>query len=203
MTVEIKVCGITTVDDALACVQAGANALGLNFWPRSKRRVSWEAAEAIARAVGDDARLVGVVVDAPPTDLVRIRAVGVPWIQLHGGEGRADLEALLPDAYKALHVETEADLEGALRWPGDELLVDARTAELPGGTGRTADWALAARVAEARSVWLAGGLRPDNVAVAIDAVRPMGVDVASGVEAAPGVKDRAKVEAFVRACRGA
>lgn len=196
----MKICGITTLDDALACVQAGANALGLNFWPRSKRRVTFEVAAQIARAV--DVRLVAVVVDASPDELARIRAIGVAWIQLHGAEPPAALEALLPHAYKALHVETEADVEDALSWPGDELLVDARTAELPGGTGLRADWRLAERVAARRPTWLAGGLDPDNVASAIEAVAPMGVDVASGVESSPGQKDLAKVEAFVRACRG-
>lgn len=197
---RIKVCGITTLDDALACVQAGADALGLNFWPKSQRRVSLEVAAQIAAAV--DVRLVAVVVDASEAELVRIRAAGVPWIQLHGAEPRAALEALLPQAYKALHVETDADVADALSWPGEELLVDARTAELPGGTGRQADWALAREVALRRPTWLAGGLRPDNVVAAVEAVRPMGVDVASGVESSPGRKDLAKVEAFVRACRG-
>lgn len=199
--VRVKICGVAQLDDALHCVEHGADALGLNFWPRSPRRCSLETARAIVEAVGKAARVVGVLVDPSDAELRAVRSAGVRWIQLHGDEPRAALERLLPEAYKAVHLATEPQLEDARGWPGEELLVDARLPGLPGGTGTRCDWSLAARLAAERRVWLAGGLRPENVAEAARAVRPFGVDVASGVESSPGVKDRARVAAFIGAAR--
>lgn len=203
-TTRIKICGVTSVADALACVEAGADALGLNFWPGSKRRCGLDVARAIASAVGERARLVGVFVDAERAEIERVReATGLRWVQLHGSEPAALVEALLPHAFKALHVCDEATLEAALGYVGEELLVDASLPGIPGGTGRRCDWRLAARLASARRVWLAGGLDPSNVAEAIAVVRPFGVDVASGVERAPGIKDHERVRAFIDAARRA
>lgn len=194
-------CGVTRLADAERCADEGVDAIGLNFWPRSPRRCEPEVAAEIARAIGERVRVVGVVVDASVDEVARVRALGVSWIQLHGAERPGALQALLPCALKALHVVDRASLAEAMVWPGDELLVDARTEALPGGTGVRCDWDLAAELARARSVWLAGGLAPDNVADAIARVAPMGVDVASGVESAPGVKDHGRVRAFVAAAR--
>ncbi len=199
--VRVKICGVLRAADAARCVEAGADAIGLNFWPRSPRRCALAEAARIVEAVGDAARLVAVVVDARDAELEAIRAAGVRWIQLHGDEPPAELARLGPEAYKAIHLASEAQLEAARAWPGDELLVDARLPGVPGGTGVRCDWGLAGRLAAERRVWLAGGLRPDNVADAIRAVRPYGVDVASGVERAPGEKDWGKVAAFVAAAR--
>lgn len=202
--VRVKICGVTSVGDALACVEAGADAIGLNFWPRSKRRCELAEAARIVRALEDRARIVAVFVDASTHEIERVRAeTGIAWAQLHGGEIEEELEALLPHAYKAVHLAGEHGVRTALGFGGDELLVDASVAGMPGGTGVKCDWALAARVARARKVWLAGGLRPGDVAQAIASVRPYGVDVASGVERAPGVKDHALVRAFVAAARSA
>lgn len=198
----VKICGITSVEDALASVDAGADALGLNFWPRSRRRCELDVAARVVELVGARARIVAVFVDATLEEIERARdRTGVSWAQLHGSEPRALLEQLLPLAYKAVHPVDEEGLREALGVPGDELLVDASVPGVPGGTGRTCDWSLAARLASARKVWLAGGLHPGNVADAVRAVRPHGVDVASGVEARPGVKDHALVRAFVGAAR--
>lgn len=200
--VRVKVCGLTRVENALACVEAGADALGLNFWAGSKRRCELDEARRIVEAIGSRARVVGVFVDAERSEIEAVRAhTGLSWVQLHGREPRALLEGLLPRAYKATHLTDLAGVEEALGLPGDELMVDASLPGLPGGTGQTCDWDLAARLARARPVWLAGGLRPDNVGEAVRAVRPHGVDVASGVERAPGDKDPARVRALVRAVR--
>ncbi len=195
---RVKVCGLTRLDQALACVELGVDAIGLNFWPRSPRRCDDATAAAIAAAVGARARVVGVVVDASVERIEAIRALGVRWIQLHGGESKQDVLRWLPEAYKAVH------LDGPIAdFPGDELLVDARLGELPGGTGRRCDWVGAAARARGRRGWRAGGRGPDDVAEAIAAVRPYGVDVASGVERAPGDKDLERVARFVANARSA
>lgn len=200
MPVRIKICGLTRVENAVACVEAGADAIGLNFWPKSKRRCELHEAARIVSAIGDRARVVGVFVDASIEDIQRVRATtGLAWAQLHGSEPEDVLTSLLPCAYKALHVSDRAGVERARAFPGDELLVDASLPGLPGGTGVACDWALASALARSRKLWLAGGLTPDNVADAVRAVQPHGVDVASGVERAPGEKDLALVRAFVRA----
>lgn len=202
MEARTKICGITTVEDALACADAGASALGLNFWPRSVRRCELEVARAIVDAVGDRARIVAVFVDAERDAIERVLGeTGIEWVQLHGDEPPELVRALLPHAYKAVHLVDDTSVAEALRMPGDELLVDASVPGMPGGTGRTCDWSRAARLARERRVWLAGGLTPENVADAIARVVPFGVDVASGVERAPGVKDHARVRAFVDAVR--
>lgn len=189
---RVKICGLTRVDQAVACVDAGADAIGVNFWPRSKRRCEDDVASRIAEAVGARARVVAVVVDAAPARIEAIRGLGIRWIQLHGGESPEDVARWLPEAFKAVHLEADA-----ARFGGDELLVDARVGDLPGGTGVTCDWDAAARLATTRRLWLAGGLNADNVAEAVRRVRPFGVDVASGVERAPGDKDLELVARFV------
>ncbi len=203
MPVQVKVCGVRTFEDAAACVDLGVDALGLNFWPGTPRRIELEVARRIVAAFADQVELVGVFVDAP-LDEVRARreAIGFAWAQLHGDESPADVEALLPFAYKACGIAEAADVAAARRFPGERLLLDARVpGAMPGGTGTRFDWALAGDIARERSLTLAGGLGPDNVAEAIAAVRPARVDVASGVESRPGVKDLDLVAAFVQAAR--
>jgi phosphoribosylanthranilate isomerase len=200
--IRVKICGITTVHDAIGCVEAGVDALGLNFWAGSLRRCADDAARAIVDAVGDRVRLVAVLVDADDAHIARVtEELGIRWLQLHGSEPPARVAALGPWCFKAVHVASDADLTAARAMPGAELLVDARAPGSPGGTGLTCDWTLAATLAAERDVWLAGGLRASNVAEAVAIVRPAGVDVASGVERRPGVKDLAEVAAFVAAVR--
>lgn len=200
--VEVKVCGLTSLGDAEMCVQVGVGALGLNFWPGTPRQVDTRVATAIVEAF-PDVEMVGVFVDADLAEIRRLRhEVGFDWVQLHGSEPPELVEALGPCAYKALRIGDAADLEALSRYPGDRILLDARVpGAMPGGTGHTFDWELAVSVARERELTLAGGLTPHNVADAIATVGPHRVDVASGVESAPGVKDRALVEAFVAATR--
>lgn len=202
--VEVKVCGLTSPDDALRCIEGGADAIGLNFWPGSPRCVDLATARSIVDAAGDRAEIVGVFVDF---DLSRVRETlaetGVQWAQLHGSEPPELVAALLPWAYKAIGVKDGSAVEIARSYPGEHLLLDASIPGMPGGTGRTFDWTIAAEVAKERKLTLAGGLNPGNVAEAVTAVRPFRVDVASGVELEPGRKDPELVRRFVEAAKSA
>ncbi|HVO46020.1 MAG TPA: phosphoribosylanthranilate isomerase [Steroidobacteraceae bacterium] len=214
----IKICGITTLDNALLCVEAGADLLGLNFYPKSPRYVAPERARAITegllRALGDACPLlVGVFANASAREIAHIIwAVGLDAAQLSGDETPDALADLGGRGFKAVHPSSRDEaLELAGRFlpdqlPGDKrlpsLLVDAYHKDLYGGTGEQAsvDVALAAKEIAPR-LMLAGGLTPENVAGRVRAIRPWGVDVASGVERAPGVKDAARVRAFIAAVR--
>ena len=204
--VFVKVCGITSVDDALAVARAGADAVGLVFWPGSPRRVDLETARRISAALPPFVLRVGVFVDAPRAELERTaREVGLDVLQLHGQESPEDLAGLPRRVVKAVPVGPGFVPDSALRYAGaaDGILLDSRPAGgagPPGGTGATFDWSLAREVREkVPFLVLAGGLTPDNVARALTAVRPDAVDVSSGVESAPGRKDPAKVRAFLDA----
>lgn len=202
--VEVKICGLTTVDDAVRCIEAGADAIGLNFWTGSPRCVDAATARAIVEAGGDRATMVGVFVDFT-ADQVReiLRETGIQWAQLHGRETPELVAQLLPQAYKALGVKDGSAIELARSYPGEHLLLDASVPGIPGGTGQTFDWEIAAAVAQERMLTLAGGLTPDNVAEAVRVVRPFRVDVASGVESAPGRKDPELVQRFIHAAKSA
>ncbi|HEY3254173.1 MAG TPA: phosphoribosylanthranilate isomerase [Polyangiaceae bacterium] len=203
----VKICGITSVDDALLAISAGADALGLNLVPSSKRVIDIPTAAHIAASVGDLVELVAVVADRGPAELEGLRrATGIRWLQLHGSESPADLQAVLPEAFKAVPIGDTDDVARAANYGGDRLLLDAKSpsGEL-GGTGLRFDWSLALPLVQSRQVILAGGLYPDNVADAIRTLKPFGVDVASGVELAqnPRKKHEALLRAFVYAVRAA
>jgi phosphoribosylanthranilate isomerase len=201
---RIKICGVTSPAQALACVDAGADSVGVNFVRSSVRRVDEETARGIAAAVGSTALVVGVVAGMSVSEMRALKAVtGVGCLQLHGDEAPEDVEALLPHAYKAVRVAAQDDVARARAMPGEYVLVDAKVEGALGGTGHSFDWALVVDLARSRRLVLAGGLTPDNVKRAVEEVRPWCVDVASGVESAPGVKDPAKVRAFVGAVRSA
>jgi phosphoribosylanthranilate isomerase len=201
--VRVKVCGVTSIADALMCVAAGVDAIGLNFWPGSVRRCAEDVAREIADAVAGRALLVGVFVDAPEAEIARIyAAVGLGCVQLHGAEPPELVARFLPHAYKALRVRDAGVLAEVRAFPGEHVLLDAYVPGAVGGTGATFDWSLAAQVARERKLTLAGGLTPRNVGEAVRAVQPYCVDTASGVESAPGVKDAGLVRAFVAATKG-
>jgi phosphoribosylanthranilate isomerase len=208
----IKICGVTLPDDAAAVASAGVDFIGLNFWPRSKRYLAPDRAPMIAGVVRSmsSAKLVGVFVDPEPEDVLAVTGrVELDIIQLHGDESpelcTRISQAVYRPVWKAIAVSTAADLARLDLVPAEAILLDAPTPGR-GGAGAAFDHRLAG---EARAKFpaiklvLAGGLAPDNVAAAIAQVRPWAVDVASGVEAAPGIKDRAKLAAFVQAVRGA
>jgi phosphoribosylanthranilate isomerase len=202
--VHVKICGVTTPEDAALCVEAGASAIGVNLVPGSSRCVDPDVARRIADAVGGRALVVLVVRDLPVAEMLRLRErTGAGCLQLHGDEPPEDLVPLLPHAYKAVGVATPEDVARTARYAGEYLLVDAKTERGTGGTGRTFDWSLVSELARTRRLALAGGLTPENVADAIRAVHPHTVDVASGVEeeGAPRMKNLAKVRDFIAAAR--
>ena len=201
---RVKVCGLTSVDDALMGVEAGVDAIGLNFWSGSVRSVSEPVARDIADATRGKVLIVGVFVDASAAELTRIRdLVGLDCVQLHGDEPPELLAQFLPHAYKALRVRDGSAVESARAYPGEHVLLDAYVPGLPGGTGATFDWSVARLVARERKVTLAGGITPDNVAEAVREVAPYCVDTASGVELSPGHKDARLVRELVRRAKGA
>jgi phosphoribosylanthranilate isomerase len=214
--VVIKICGITTAENALMCAEAGADIIGLNFYPRSPRCVEPNRARSIIETLEGELGtrrplVIGLFVNAEPGEIVRhIDMLGLDAVQLSGNEPPEAQAALNRRGIKAIRprsVEEATDMAFAFKLftPEDgrlpSLIIDAYHPELYGGTGQQAsvDIALAARNAVPRLL-LAGGLTPENVAEQIALIRPWGVDVASGVEAGqPGIKDRGRVEAFVRA----
>lgn len=200
----IKICGVTSVDDAEQVVRSGASAIGLNFVFGSKRRVSIEQARPIVERVRGRIELVAVVSNPTDAEIKELREdLGIEWLQLHGEEPAARLSRLLPHAFKAVAIEDAADARKAASFPGERLLVDTKVSGASGGTGKVFDWQLVTDLAAQRQLILAGGLTPKNVAAAVRVLAPFGVDVASGVEFVPGVKDPELVTAFVLAVRGA
>jgi phosphoribosylanthranilate isomerase len=199
VAVRVKICGVTTVEDGLVCADAGADAIGLNFWSGSKRRVDLARASEIARALPPSVLKVGVFVNAERAAIDRtIADVGLDALQLHGDEIPEHCRGFAVPVIKAIGVThgCESPREIAERFLVDYILLDADCGGNYGGMGRGFDWQRAAGVAPGR-LFLAGGLRPENVAAAIRVARPYGVDTASGVERAPGRKDPARVREFI------
>jgi phosphoribosylanthranilate isomerase len=201
--VKVKICGVRTVADARAAVDSGADFLGLNFHPASPRYVDEDTAAAIAAAV-TDAHLVGVFVDAPRSDMERLAERLALWaVQLHGDEGPAAYHGLDTRTIKAIRARPGEDLAArAATYDTDYLLIDTFVADRPGGTGVALDPARAQGLTSDR-LFVAGGLRPETVAEAVRLLRPFAVDVSSGVESAPGIKDHGKIEDFIRRAKGA
>jgi phosphoribosylanthranilate isomerase len=199
----VKVCGITRLTDALHAVEQGATALGFVLWPGSPRAVTVARAAEIIAELPSSVMTVGVFVDEP-IDGIRqvVERARLTAVQLHGNEPPAYAAALDWPVIRAVSL---SDLSAACdAWsPETALLVDNVDPVRRGGTGTTIDWSQAVHVAQTRRVVLAGGLTPNNVAGAIRAVRPFGVDVSSGVEQSPGVKDFGKVTRFIANARHA
>lgn len=201
--VQVKICGITNLADALLAVDAGANALGFNFYRMSPRFVEPEVVRKIVRQLPLDVLTVGVFVnEAEPESVVRTaNEAEVAAVQLHGEESPDYCRALQGRfVIKALRVGDGYNPEQAVRYPVDAILLDAFDPVTRGGTGRTCDWTLARRTRElVPKLFVAGGLSANNVADAIAFVDPYGVDASSGLEISPGRKDVARVRAFVAA----
>jgi phosphoribosylanthranilate isomerase len=199
----IKICGITRPDDALAAVEAGASALGFNFWRPGKRYIAPDRAAEIAAALPAPAGIskVGVFVDEDPAAVLEIAArVELDVLQFHGGESPEYLNAIetAHAKWKAIRVTPGWNPATPAAYAGVEaFLLDAAGAT-PGGTGQTFDWSLAVAAKEYGRVILAGGLTPANVAEAVKRVAPWGVDVASGIERSPGVKDHRLLREFIK-----
>jgi len=203
---KVKVCGITTLEDALSAVGEGVDALGFNFYPGSPRFVDPVNARRIIARLPPFVAAVGVFVNVPdPGEIARLAGeAGVHTLQLHGAEtpeycGRLADWPLI----KALRVDGRLNTEDLERYPVSAFLLDAQDESLWGGTGKTFDWNRAKGLHGSRPIILAGGLSPENVAQAISIVRPYAVDVCSGVEAGPGRKDAAKLRKFMNEVRHA
>lgn len=202
---RVKICGITSHEDAWAAVEAGTDALGFIFVEGTPRYIEPEAAAAIIARMPPFVATVGVFVDRTPEEIEQIVGVsGVGLVQLHGLESPDICGHLRIPFIKAIRIQGEGDLEALHRYPQAKgFLLDTYVAGQSGGTGRTFPWEIAAKAARQFRVILSGGLTPDNVALAVTQVRPYAIDVCSGVEVSPGRKDHHKVREFIDQARKA
>lgn len=197
MTPKLKVCGITLIEDAQVAIECGAEFLGFNFYRKSPRYISPEAARTIIEQLPSGVITVGIFVnEAQPQDVLEILKVsGVQLAQLHGDEDADYCAAVGAErVIKALRVGEGFDVRQVLSYPAWAILLDAFDKNLYGGTGKTANWEVAREAAKLTRLFLAGGLSPENIAEAIQAVQPFALDVNSGVESAPGIKAADKLK---------
>lgn len=203
MSTKVKICGITSVADGLAAAEAGADMIGLMFYEKSPRAISLETAAEISRALPPFVLRVGVFVNPAP-DLVMqaITTCGLNLLQFHGDEDTDFCTQFGMMSVKALRVQNAESIAALENFATDAFLLDAYSKSGLGGTGEKFNWDLAIEAQKfGRPIFLAGGLTPENVADAVKKVQPFAVDVSSGVESAPGKKDAAKVQAFIRAAQ--
>ena len=203
--IQIKVCGVTNARDAKTCVELGADMIGFNFYRKSPRYVEPTIVREIADALPARTCVVGVFVDAGPAEIHQLaKAAGVRCVQLHGHTTPESCNELAREfrVIRALSTHTRFEPEHAAAFPECDILIDAYHPELRGGTGQTCDWSAArAAMRYTRFLILSGGLDAQNVSRAIAAVTPHAVDVCSGIESAPGVKDHRALEQFIGAVR--
>jgi phosphoribosylanthranilate isomerase len=201
---RVKICGITSAEDAAAAVEAGADALGFVFAPGTPRLVHPDVAERIVRDLPPFVTTVGVFVDQPLEDVLRIAdRCTLQAVQLHGNEPEAFSRRIPFPVIKAIRVRDARDLAPIATYPARAFLLDAFVEGQAGGTGTPISWDVARQAKGKVPIILSGGLRPETVAQAVRTVRPYGVDVGSGVEASPGRKDHKKVREFIAAVREA
>jgi len=202
-TVQVKVCGLTRADEAVACAQAGVHAVGCVFYAKSPRCVTAAAAREIRRALPPEVSCVGVFVDEPVEGVMATASqAGLTAVQLHGNEPPVVVERLRREGLfviKALFADRAPGLDEALNYSASAYLVECGQGVLPGGNAHAWEWGRAAALGERHPLILAGGLTPENAAQALRAAWPDAVDVSSGVEAGPGRKDIRKVEQFIAA----
>ncbi len=207
IAMQIKICGITNSRDALACAAAGVDMIGLNFYEQSPRYLTPDRARVLAQALPSSTQAVGIFVDAPVAEIRRVaRNVDLRIVQLHGSESPGMCAELAPEfeVIKALRMGQGFVAQRASAYPMCTILLDTYDQQMLGGTGELCDWELARETRKfASRLILAGGLSPENVAQAIAAVSPDGVDACSSLERAPGIKDLARIQQFVAAARKA
>ena len=205
MPVKVKICGITNLPDGLAAAEAGADALGFVFYDQSPRYISIPAAAELIRQLPPLVMKVGVFANAPEDLVLRAsRECGLNLLQFHGDEPPDYCLQFGLMSMKAFRIRDAASLQALRDYPTDAWLLDTYSPGKLGGTGETFNWDLALEARGwGRPIFLAGGLTPENVAEAVQRAQPYGVDVSSGVEAAPGRKDHAKVRAFIKAAKPA
>lgn len=197
--VRVKVCGITNRADLKVAIEAGADAIGLVFYPLSPRYVTQEQAVELTADLPPFIAVTGLFVNASRQDIIQVtNRCRLDIIQLHGNEPPSLCQGMPRRVIKAVRVASKADLADLDKYPVSAMLLDAKVKGLYGGSGETFDWSLLAAYHSPAPMVLAGGLNPDNVALAISQVRPYAVDVSSGVESQPGIKDPALVKRFIR-----
>jgi phosphoribosylanthranilate isomerase len=203
METKVKICGLTSVADALTAAQAGADMVGLMFYAGSPRHITVAQAAEISRALPPFVLRVGVFVNPEPAEVVEaIAACGLNLLQFHGDEAADFCTQFGVMSLKAIRVQSAESLQTLAYFHTDAFLLDAYSKAGLGGTGEKFNWDLAVAAQKfGKPIFLAGGLTPENVADAVRQVRPFAVDVSSGVESAPGKKDAAKVWAFIQAVR--
>jgi len=197
--IRVKICGITRAEDAQAAVAAGADYLGFIFYEKSPRYIAPEKAAEIIAGLTGEVKKVGVFVNASIPEIFDVMAqCRLDMIQLHGDEPEA-FAAQFPRSrvWKAVHMTDSDDIGRWRSYPAAALVLDARSGDQRGGTGLQCDWTVAAQAAARYPVMLAGGITPENAAAAVRAVRPFGLDVNSGVETAPGIKDAEKIRTLI------
>lgn len=206
--VKVKICGITNIEDALAAADLGADMLGFNFYNGSKRYIEPATAAGIVKRLESCIESIGVFVNADLEDIQRtVDTVGLTAVQLHGDE-TPEFVAKISEAcgvpvIKAIRISADFRPEDVRDFPADSILLDVYSPDAYGGTGERFDWRIAAELRQhVERLFLAGGLTPENVAAAVELVRPYAVDVASGVESSPRKKDAKKMEAFIRNAKG-
>jgi phosphoribosylanthranilate isomerase len=198
---KIKICGITNLADGQFAISHGADYLGFIFYEKSPRYIE---PEFLKRWIGNLQKVdkVGVFVNKSIDEIIEVvKDCSLDVVQLHGGESDDDIDRLRDfgiEVWRAFGLKCVVDVEKAATCKADKVLIDSISSSEHGGTGKVCDWKLAAQLASRRDVMLAGGLNPDNVVKAIEAVKPFGIDVSSGVELKPGIKDLAKLENFLR-----
>jgi phosphoribosylanthranilate isomerase len=203
MSTRVKICGITNLGDAQAAVEAGADALGFNFWKKSPRFLAVAPAAKISKQLPPFIMRVGVFVNAPAELVARaIGECGLSLLQFHGDEPPEFCTKFGLMSMKAFRIRNAESLKELPKYPTEAWLLDGYSTGARGGTGKKFNWDLAIEAQKfGRPIFLAGGLTPENVAEAVRKVRPFGVDVSSGVESSPGKKDPSKIKAFVNAVR--
>jgi len=203
MFVKVKICGITNLQDAKAAVECGADAIGFIFYKKSQRYISSVEAARIKVNLNPFITTVGVFVDAPYEEISQtIDEVGLDMIQFHGNESPEFCRIFETKVIKAFRIKDESSIETCKNYPGFTWLLDTYSADIQGGTGKAFNWDIALKAkALNHNIVLSGGLTPENVAEAIRKVKPIAVDVSSGVELFPGKKDKDKIRNFVAAAK--
>jgi phosphoribosylanthranilate isomerase len=199
MTTQIKICGLTNTEDALVALDAGADYLGFVMYAGSARANTAQSLERIRATLPSGARVVAVFVNETPEEVARIAsACDLAAVQIHGDEASPGFQSMPVPVWRAVHRRDEAWQPAPADWPAERYVVDAAPAGQYGGSGIESDFEAAANLARQNPLMLAGGLRPHNVTEAVKLVRPLGVDVSSGVESEPGRKDHGRIRDFIR-----
>ena len=198
----VKICGVTNAHDAMCALESGADAIGFNFYPSSKRFILPEQAGEISKVLDDSILRVGVFVN-PAREYVNatLRKLALNVIQFSGNEMPDDVSGYRRQVFKAIHIKGVESLAAMKLYGVDAFLLDTHRLGEFGGTGETFDWDVARKAKQFGKVILAGGLTPANVSAAVRLADPYGVDVSSGVESRPGIKDHKKIKDFIRHAR--